>query len=614
MSQLGSEVRGQLLLAQPGVGCEEVAPTVPDEGQSWLRAVITRLGSLKGDNARLFLLVLLTSAAIVVTARMLAPFEVGKDQAAQLEAAQRLADGLGLTTNNGAPPHSFDIAEPPNAMYLTQWPPGLSLIVAGPLMIGVPLLISLKIIYGTITLVGWLGWGIIASRFTSGQLKLWGRLLHAELVVAAILPIFVTPRWAGTDVFLWAGIPFVVLLLLRSASRKPLSGPLLGAGLLFGLLYCVRYTSFFLVIAAFFILLQTSYPHIKSSLNKLAVFLLSSGIVILPTVIYVKRFSHNNSVLTTFVNPAPVTPDVWSTISAMVEGSSVLSYLVFGSPVPYQIAYHSKSPALNSALGVASLLIILLLPLFLIRGRVVDTFKGDTALSLSFVMIALVIFLIGARLITQSHLFAVGRYYEPASLCGVLIFYGIVRSSRANWVARRVAGSVVVIFILYLGAFGPVLALIPERRDRLIQAVLSFTPSKSDRYPSTSLPIAFPSYRIYSQKEGSRKKIRELHDAYPDALFFVKETPFFIYDRFREGGPVPGTTIRDFPDRSFWRQAYTPKSVKVFWVLELNTKMDFVPEDKLKLVYYDPFEETKIFESDFPAGYRFIVSQDPRAS
>jgi hypothetical protein len=290
----------------------------------------------------------------------------------------------------------------------------------------------------------------------------------------------------------------------------------------------------------------------------------------------------------------------------MVEGSSVLSYLVFGSPVPYQIAYHSKSPALNSALGVASFLIILLMPLFLIRGGTVNQSKSDTALSLSFVMIALVIFLIVVRLITQSPLFAIGRYYEPASLSGVLIFYGIVRAKRANWMARALAGSIVTLFVLYLGAFGPVLALIPERRDRLVQAVLSFTPAKSDRYPSASLPIAYPSFRIYSQKESSREKIRELHERYPEALFFVKETPFFIYDRFREGGPVPGTTIRDFPDRGFWRQAYAGKSVKVFWVLELRTKIDFVPEENLKLVYYDPFEETKILESDFPAGYRFI--------
>ena len=47
--------------------------------------------------------VILLSAFLVTGVRLATPFRVGKDQAIQLEASQRLVTGLGLTTTKAYP-------------------------------------------------------------------------------------------------------------------------------------------------------------------------------------------------------------------------------------------------------------------------------------------------------------------------------------------------------------------------------------------------------------------------------------------------------------------------------------------------------------------------------
>src|SRR5262245_19744651 len=104
--------------------------------------------------------IIIVSALVLIAARFVAPFEVGKDQSSQLEAAQNLVQGRGLTTTNDVAPASFDITVDPQPRYLTWWPPGFSLILAAFLDLGFSLLLSLKLIYTATTLVGWIGWGI----------------------------------------------------------------------------------------------------------------------------------------------------------------------------------------------------------------------------------------------------------------------------------------------------------------------------------------------------------------------------------------------------------------------------------------------------------------------
>jgi hypothetical protein len=296
------------------------------------------------------------------------------------------------------------------------------------------------------------------------------------------------------------------------------------------------------------------------------------------------------------------------TLLGMLGVSSVTSYLVFGFPLIDQIAHQIGSRWLKYTIGGTCVLAVFLLPLYLLRNcrLLAKRWQGDLALSLSFVPFSLLGFLILIRLITQEHLFGVRRYYEPVALCGLFIFYEIASRRAGKRTVKAAAISVVALFLLYVCAYMPLQALLPARRDNLVQSVLGFTPSNSWRYPSTSFNISYPSFRIFSEKENSRLKLKQLHDENPQALFFAKETPLYAYDRFEGGGPVPGKNLKDFPDIEFWKQAHTSKPVKIFWVLETETPIEFIPEANLKLVHRDQIEQTKIYESDFPAGYKFF--------
>lgn len=558
--------------------------------------------------SRVFGIFLLSTLAIT-TARILAPFEVGKDQSVQLEAAQRLADGLGLTTTNQANSPFFDISESPVPGYLSQWPPGFSIIVAGFLLTGLPLLASLKIIYGVTTLVGWLGWATLASYLTSAPIRLGTRNLNIHFFAAAILPIFTTPLWNGTDIFLWACIPFVVLLLNKTSTEPRSNTALVSAGLLFGFACAMRYASAFLALAALLILIQVSYPRVTPFLRRLLVFSLPSLAIAGAIFVYIKISSLSPSGL-----PARLTATsegltaVPAKVQAILNGSSVTSNLIFGFPLLDWAVTKVNSRPLSYGVGASCLLIIFSLPLIVLRSRASTATKpqADLALSLSFLPLSLTAFLILTKLLSDSSLFKIRRYYEPVILCSIFIFYELASKRAAHRIVRHTSIAIVFLFIAYTMSFNSGLLLIPERRDQLVQSVLAFTPARGARQHSTSLDLDFPSRKLYSWKESSRLKVKQLYEAHPEALFIAQEYPLFVYDGFRGGGPVPGLELICYPGATYLKQAHTSKPIKVFWVLASATTPDFIRDSDLKLIHFDPVEKTSIYESDLPAGYKFL--------
>lgn len=560
-----------------------------------------------GDFRFAVIRLILLSALLVVAARALAPFEVGKDQASQLEAAQRLVEGRGVTTTNDLQPGSSDITEAPNPKYLTWWPPGFSLLVAGFLLIGFPLLFSLKIIYMSVTLAGWLGWALLASPLLAKPLRHKAHQYPVHLVIALLIPIFFTPRWGGTDIFLWMGAPFMILSLRQTANKQSGVAWAALAGLCLGSLFAIRYASLFLGLGAALILFQVNFPNVKSFLKRATVFVLSSLIIIAPVIIFTRWFSKQASIAPSLAHPTYGGSDIYDTLTGLFHYLPVTSNLIFGHPLFEQISYTMNSNPLVYVFGVACLLVILMLPLAVLTSRttVVQRAQEDLALTFSFVPLSLVIFLIAVSISLLSN----RRYYEPIALCGVFVFYEIASARTTYRTVKVLSTAVIIMFMAYMCLYLPALALMPDKRDEVVGRVLSFTPAKSTRLKSTSQSIYYPSYQIYSRKESARLKLRQLHQAYPQALFFVEEYGYFIYDGFRSGGPTPGENLRIFPRKKFWERAYTSKAVKVFWVINPRTKLAFVPDANLKVVHSDPFEETNIFESDFQAGYKFSSPQ-----
>ncbi|MEL6383761.1 MAG: hypothetical protein AAFQ89_15160, partial [Cyanobacteria bacterium J06626_18] len=98
---------------------------------------------------------MMIAAVYVTLIRLLGPIQIHWDLSVQLDAAHRLAKGLGLTNAFSS---QLDLNQPPIAETLTHFPPGLSLLVAGFLYFKIPVEVALKIIYGLATMAGWFCW------------------------------------------------------------------------------------------------------------------------------------------------------------------------------------------------------------------------------------------------------------------------------------------------------------------------------------------------------------------------------------------------------------------------------------------------------------------------
>lgn len=569
---------------------------------------MTFLNAFKSHD-RLIFSVMVISAVLLTAARTIAPFEVKSDQATQLEVAQRLVQGMGITTTNAPPRVAGDIFPEPPAKYLTDWPPGFSLLVAAFLYVGVPLLMTLEIIYAATTIIGWIGWAIIAGHVIARRSD-YGKLssfLH--LTVCALIPILFTPWWGGTDLFLWAGIPFVFMCCFGIDGKQPSLLSIGLAGLLFGFLFAMRFTSLFVGLAATLVLFQVSYPRVKIFLTRLTVFGVSALTVMLPVGIFLIRAQSPinpsldipSRIAVDIPKVADHTGSLFSTTRYVLRGLHFTTILVLGHPLLQQLIYTLRVHWLTYLTGIISLIIILSLPLYLWRSVSANghKVKDDVTLGLSFLPLSLVIFLVATAFATWPYYLEVTRYYEPVGLCGVFIFYRLANRRGIHEIVKKTSKAIVLIFIAYVVLYSPALAL-TQRRASLVIAILGFTPSTL-RYQSTSQKIEYPSHRLYSRKESSRENVKQLYRDNPEALFYTDNYGYFIYDGF-QGGPVPGRNLRPLPTPAFWRSAYTTKPVRIFWVVDFGTPLRFIPDSNKQLIFSDPIERTKILVSDFPAG------------
>lgn len=559
------------------------------------------------NNSTTVFKIVIISALLITIGRIASPFEVGKDQSSQLEAAQRLVDGKGLTTTNDVSPVSFDITQNPQPKPLTWWPPGFSLLMAGLLFTGLPLLVALKSVFAVMTIVGWLGWAILASHFLSQPLTFFGRSIPLHYLIAALLPIFCTPWWGGTDIFLWAGIPFFFFILIKTGAEHAARWAIL-AGLLFGMLYSFRYASVFLGFTAFLIILLVNFPNIKHLITNGVSFALSSLLFIVPISIY-NHQAQSVMVAAPSEDMGLVShaPTFLESIEGVFRSLPMVSNLIFGFPIVEQVVYKFNSILVEYVAGIVCLLILLAIPLVLLKYRNPET-QNYIELSFSFLPLSLVAFLSALYLFGFGDFMGVRRYYEPIGLCCMFIFYEIAGKNVLNNFFKTAAKGFVTLFVLYVLIFLPVLAFVPQRGDFVVSLVLGYMPANNLRYRSTSLNISFPENVLFSNKEKSRQKLKELHEANPQAIFFIQEYGYFIYDGFQDG-PSPGNLLRVWHRKEFWERAYTSKPVKVFWVIENNTKVDFLPTQEQKIVFQDPYERTKIIAFDFPEGQLFPLTQ-----
>lgn len=577
---------------------------------------------------------MLISAAFLCFVRILAPVEMNWDEAVQLESAHRLVQGLGLTSTYFPPPFdpveiSSNLLETPDPQLVTWWPPGYSLLVAGLLSVGLPLASALKVLFGATTLLGWLGWAILGSHFLARPLKLRSAKMPVNLLLAVLLPIFYTPAWSGTDLFLWAAVPFVVLLLFRAeVGRSFKVTSLVGAGLVFGVLAPIRYSSIFLAIAAGFILLQFNFVRIFALARKYAIFLAGSLVFIIPLALYNKFAGSNKPASSLYANPdvktttIPGLPEFVSftssydslgdAVSSILKSSSTIAGLS-GIHLSQFAAFLKTNAGINLLHGAFCLLLILAFPLLIWlrdRARAEGQAPPNLALALSSMPLALILLLVASTFAQDYDFVGTPRYYIPVFLPFFFLAYQF-----ATLPAKQIFRAIKLAFALFIIAFlafnvlyRPVL-LLQQKRAYLAKTILG-------SYLSYRHDYRYPSNKTIAIYDDASAKVRELQAENPDALFFIQDYPFFVYDGYEGLRTLP--TARS----KFWQRAYVDKPVKIFWVVNKkcptvcsahrndDSIKEFSVLPNLKEVFRAEREGSKILVTELPAGYEFGQGSD----
>ena len=581
-----------------------------------LKSTIFRL---TGGNKTVFGIMLI-SAAYVIVARLLGPMRMTWDLSIQLEASYRFVEGLGLTNAFSS---QFDLNQPPIAEYLTHFPPGLSLLVAPFLQLKIPLATTLKFIYSLTTAVGWLGWSVIGSYCLSTPSKIGSKLLPINLFIAAILPLFYTPSWTeqGTDIFLWAGIPVVILLLLNSWARFPWSITTAAAGLVLSLLLTLRYASGFLLLAGILIIFYSNWPDLKSMARRTVIFSVSSLVFVVPMMLYIRTVSgnstaavSNNDVLHTHGGRYLETNSFEWLLDSVEKIFSSLSNLYFLTGInSRQLNFIKSFPSVfNNVLGLFLCILIILLSWKLIKGRKNQEyfFGGDLVISLSLSLSSFLLFSIALVFVLSYSPFIIERYYLPVIIGFIFLMYALSTTISGDQVFRGLSKLFIAVFLLYNLSKPVYHALFGEMSDLMID-VLAISRISEFQYPSNEI--------LFVHQESLDFLVAASNQE-PNALFFVQSYPMYMgYLNF----PNP-LNFRRISDESFWENAYLSEPTTIFWVTNEDecpvicaslgnfnsddpedSIQDLVSLPNLKTVFASPQEEVKVMVSTLPAGYRF---------
>ena len=191
----------------------------------------------------------LCSATVVVVARLLHAVDPAYDLGIQLQAAHNLLAGHGLSTYEHVAPN---LTAPANLVTLTYFPAGYSLVAAALMKTGFSVGAAIKALGALGTILGWWGWARLSRSFFSEGWQRGPAWRSAAAAIATTAPLLFTPLWGGTDIFLWAIVPWVVECTVRASDENAAGSwrfDVLAGGLC-GLAMLMRYASLFLMVYA----------------------------------------------------------------------------------------------------------------------------------------------------------------------------------------------------------------------------------------------------------------------------------------------------------------------------------------------------------------------------
>jgi hypothetical protein len=101
---------------------------------------------------------------------------------------------------------------------LTWCLPDHSLAVGSLLKAGCSPWLTLKLFFASTTILSRLDRACLAALTLKKPLQLFKSTLPMHYLMAVPLPVFLSPRWIGTDIGLWAIVPWVLLAVRQTAT------------------------------------------------------------------------------------------------------------------------------------------------------------------------------------------------------------------------------------------------------------------------------------------------------------------------------------------------------------------------------------------------------------
>jgi hypothetical protein len=385
------------------------------------------------------LVVWLFSAVFVTVVRALHVVDLGYDLTLQIQAAQNLLHGEGLSIY--PPNFASDLAEPSQLITLTHFSAGYSFIVAALLAAGLNMPVIFKLIAGAGTMLGWWGWAKLGQPFFDPGLKRTGIWQWTALAIALITPLLFTPSWHGTDLLLWACVPWVLLWLTRPAGAKTERNGWydFAAGAICGLAVLLRYQGLFLLGYAGFLILSQSLTRPLTLLRRASAFVI--GVLPLLAV----QFYLNYFVSEVDVRPGGVTfkADPWTggqhILLAFGHITSANFALLWWMPEKF-LRFFIQPVAKAPWLLIVTLGGFIFWPLWLaLRAgcRGPSSASRDTRTVAAGLLMAIVLFLLGCA-VSRPNYFGVTRYYVPVLPVAVFIAYALAlpNGGRKRWTRR----------------------------------------------------------------------------------------------------------------------------------------------------------------------------------
>jgi 4-amino-4-deoxy-L-arabinose transferase-like glycosyltransferase len=404
-------------------------------------------------------------AVVLVTTR--GGMVVTADSVFYASAARNLAAGRGVVDFAGAA--------------LVHWPPGLSVLLAGGLKLGLSIETSARLINASSAAL------IVWCTFRVGVPKLPSR----RLAVLAAAIVAVAPALLNAEDSIWSEPVFTVLvvaflLLLDTMQTRRSLGLVALAGTVAGVATLVRYLGFSLIVAGILVLVLTEHRRIRECVLRIAMFGSAATVVVLPWLI--RNYDASGSAATTGGKTSGIGP----TAKALLVALGRLE-LPRGAPEPVVIA---------AVIG-AALFVLAACIWFRLTWR-----SASPIMSWLIVLAALAGFMTVTSFTGSSDLDAriLAPAVPPLVLCALWLFGTISRrpSSDTRRQALRVTSVLAMVGVVVLSAYGLSVEwragsqgrarAAPAVRDSEIVRAVGSLPANTTVVADDSLPIVSIAY------------------------------------------------------------------------------------------------------------------------